>query len=229
MRRYRQRVFIVCALIAAAAVISGVAVSLFWRGRMKTVYSYARSGYEGAPDMIAASVQVLCASKNIEAGKQISGEDLKLVSFDPDVLPEETLLSFSDAVGKTARIPLSKNCYITEGMLYDDRPYDSEREVEYSCIEINGSISEGSYIDVRICFANGRDHVVLAKKKVVQISERRDSVILYADEEEILRMAGALADRRIQEGVRIYAVAYPQGEIQEPSKPDYVPKVTEDH
>ena len=169
------------------------------------------------------TVSVLCASKNIEAGKEICEEDLVIGEFPIDSVPENTILNLSDAVGRTAKIPLYKNTYLTTDMLYESALLGPEREIEYFCIDVNGNVTKGSYVDVRLCFEDGSDYVVLSRKRIEGISEDRNSVILHVNEEELLRMGNAVAKLKEHEGRRIYAVEYPYGELQEPSKVDYVP------
>ena len=226
MRRFRHRI-ILCGVLGLTFLGSVIfCICCFFVHRIrdmqerldKAEYELERAGSE--------KVSVLCVSEDIEAGTVVCEENIGFTELPAASVPENTILFLSDAVGKTAKIPLYKNTYITGDMLYENRPLGSEREIEYFDIETGGNVSVGSYVDVRICFEDGSDYVVLARKRIEGISPARGSVILHVDEEELLRMGSALADRRNGEGRRIYTVEYPQGELQKPSKADYKPSGT---
>ena len=168
-------------------------------------------------------VQIVCVSENIKAGEVICEENLMIREFPTDSIPENTILDISEAVGCTAKIQLFENTYLTADMLYKTTLLGPEREIEYFCIDVNGNVRKGSYVDVRICFEDGADYVVLSRKRIEGISEDRNSVILHVSEEELLRMGNAAAKLKEHEGRRMYAVEYPYGELQEPSAVDYVP------
>ena len=223
MRRYRQKVLTCCALIAITAVITGLIVSSFCGIRIRSLSNETEKLSLQLKAVQAREKVVMCATKDLDAGSSISEEDVAFTLVAADMVPADTLLTIEEAVGKTARIPISKNSYITGSMLYDSSPLGTERAVEYSCIEMNGNISRGSYVDVRICFDDGSDYIVLAKKRIESISDSGRSVILYVDPRELLVMGSAVSELKNSPGTRLYAVEYPQGEIQEAAVPDYVP------
>lgn len=223
MRRFRQRMIVFCALALAVPVIVAAALCTFYGNKLEKMQERAEKAERELFGNGTEKVQVFCASEYIEAGKVINEEDLAIREFPSDSVPENTILDLSDAVGCTAKIPIFQNTYITADMLYKTALPGPEREIEYFCIDVNGNIKRGSYVDVRICFEDGSDHVVLSRKRVEGISEDRNSVILHVNEEELLRMGNAAAKLKEHEGRRMYAVEYPYGELQEPSVVDYVP------
>ena len=114
---------------------------------------------------------------------------------------------------------------VTGGTLVDDSILRSALNVPeglrlqmYSGIEMNSEILEGSYIDIRIQFADGEDFIVASCKKVEKRGE--DSLFIFVDEEEILRLSSALTDLRWYEGTRLYGSLYADEE-QQPASPDY--------
>ena len=223
MRRFRQRVIVSCALALTVLAVLTISLCTFYGNKLTKLQERAEAAEQQLFADNIEKVHVLCASQNIEAGNVIDEEDLVAREFSIDQIPENTILLLSDAVGCTAKIPIYKNTYLTEDMLYETALLGPEREIEYFCIDISGNISKGCFVDVRMCFEDGSDHVVLARKRVEGISEGRNSVILHVNEEELLRMGNAAAKLKEHEGRRMYAVKYPYGELQEPSEVDYVP------
>ncbi|MBR4724841.1 MAG: SAF domain-containing protein [Lachnospiraceae bacterium] len=223
MRRFRHRIIICSALGLTFLGIVIFSICFFYGNRIKNMQKRLKEAEEELQLFNSRKVSVLCVSEDIEAGTVICEENLVNAELPAVSVPENTILYLSDAVGKTAKIPLYKNTYITKDMLYESGLLGPEREIEYFCIEISGNVSVGSYVDVRICFEDGSDYVVLARKRIEGIAVNRSSVILHVNEEELLRMGSAIADCRAGEGRRIYAVEYPQGELQEPSIADYKP------
>ncbi|MCR5323584.1 MAG: flagella basal body P-ring formation protein FlgA [Lachnospiraceae bacterium] len=223
MRRYRQRMIVLCALALAVLTLLAVSLCTFFGNKLQKLRGRAEMAEQELAVYRSETVSVLCVSKNIEAGKEINEEDLVIGEFPIDSVPENTILDLSDAVGRTAKIPLYKNTYLTTDMLYESALLGPEREIEYFCIDVNGNVTKGSFVDVRLCFEDGSDYVVLSRKRIEGISEDRNSVILHVNEEELLRMGNAVAKLKEHEGRRIYAVEYPYGELQEPSIVDYVP------
>ncbi|MBP5331972.1 MAG: flagella basal body P-ring formation protein FlgA [Lachnospiraceae bacterium] len=226
MRKFRRRIIAVCALalVLFAAVI--VILCSFYGDRVRDLTLKAENAEKELAYYDSARVRVLCASENIDAGKVIDLEDLTEKDLPADSVPENAILVLSDAVGRTAKIPLSKNTCLTREMLYETVLQGGEREIEYFCIDIRGNVAKGSFVDVRLCFEDGTDYVVLSRKRVEGIAQNRESVILHVDEEELLRMGSAMAELRENDERRIYAVEYPHGELQQPSKVDYVPSDT---
>ena len=226
MRRFRKRIIAVCAIVLAAFSVVIISLCAVYGKKVSSWRLRAEEALGELARYDLEKVRVLCASENIEAGKVIEPGDLVEKDLPLGLVPENAILLLSDAVGRTAKIPLFANTYITADMLYEAVLKESEREIEYFCIDVRGNITKGSFVDIRICFEDGSDHVILSRKRVEGISGNRDSVILHVDEEELLRMGSAIADLKGNDERRIYAVEYPQGELQSPSRVDYVPEET---
>ena len=226
MRKFRQRIIVVCALVLAVFAAVILSVCFIYEKKIRNLRMQAEQTGRLLADYDSGKIRVLCASEDIEAGKVLEEADLIETELQAGSVPENTILSLNEAVGRTAKIPLLKNTYITTDMLYETILQGSEREIEYSCIDIRGNIAKGSFVDIRICYEDGTDYVVLTRKRIEGISLNRENVILHVDEEELLRMGSAMAELKDNGERRIYAVEYPQGELQKPSKIDYVPSKT---
>lgn len=108
----------------------------------------------------------------------------------------------------------------TQPNIENDKAFVVEEELEddirmhnFPYIELTDKLEVGDYVDIRISFGNGYDYVLLAKKKVLDCSlvnenSAGSSLWLDVNEEEILRMSGAVVDASIYEGSKIYAIKY---------------------
>ncbi len=83
----------------------------------------------------------------------------------------------------------------------------------YNNIIISDKLSVGDYVDIRICFENGMDFIVLSKKLVIDLSKSNSegnenkAIWLEVSEEEILRMSSAFVDNKLG-GSNLYAIQY---------------------
>ena len=106
-------------------------------------------------------------------------------------------------------------------MLVDTAEY--QREVFVSEIDIAEHLEINDRIDVRICFGNGEDYIVLADKLIVSI-EKNQGMVLRMTEEEILMFSSAITDEKNYANVQLYAVKYPNQEQSISSSVSYIPK-----
>lgn len=135
---------------------------------------------------------------------------------------EDDNIQFTDKqeiLGKELKNDVKGGMLINESMIQiGESIQDSLRLQMYAGIELNPEILEGEMIDIRIQFADGEDYVVATHKKVEKRGE--DYIVVFVDEEEILRLSSAETDRRMFEGTRMYAILYADRE-QLPAKVDY--------
>lgn len=162
-------------------------------------------------DEIVRAYQI---TRSIDAGEKILGKDLKEV-----LLPKEQVGSFymaeQDYKNKYAKLNLTKGTILNSCMIYEGEGYrDDLRIHRFSYIKLTDKMNIGDYIDIRICFENGADFVVLSKKKIediaIQSQEENllDIVWFKVTEEELLRLSSAVVDALLHETCEIYAVQY---------------------
>lgn len=134
---------------------------------------------------------VFKAAEEIKAGEAITEE--KVVETEVVSEMERTLYMTKESMGKVSRIDIKQGTFITESMLYHKDEVCPAGEIGYRNIRLQGNISEGDYIDVRIYYPNGEDMKVLAEKRVEGI-ENSSVIYLRLTEKEMLMMASAVND-----------------------------------
>ena len=195
----------------------------FYRGRLMTLertikeLSHVIEGYS------AQTVQVVSVRGDCRAGKTLGDEDMVIVSVPKEIVPEDAVKLQSAAKAKTLRIAVRSGTVLTEGMLTDSVPARDIREVEYSGICIDDNLEEGSTVDVRICYPDGRDYVVVSKNTILRLDDERKKVRFNCSEEEILLLDSAFVDALLNDGSRVYLTRYVEENLQSAAIVNYVP------
>lgn len=172
-------------------------------------------------------VKVYVLADKVNADDILCPDMLKEVEVAPDMVPDNCFTSFSGEGSERFRITLQGGLIVTEDMLYnDDSLKDDVRLHNFPYVELSDKIETGDYVDIRIAFPNGCDYIVLSGKKVIDFAyatgeeEISNALWLDVNEEEILRMSGALVDCSLSEGSRIYAIKY-KDSMQKPATANY--------
>ncbi|MFC0213868.1 SAF domain-containing protein [Paenibacillus chartarius] len=167
----------------------------------------------------AAKTRVLAASRNIPSGTTIQEGDVKMVEVPTSLVPSGNLKELGAAVGKITKIELQPNTPILALMLFEDKPLPKDLRIqEFNVIQLPSNLQKGQFVDVRINFPTGEDFIVLAKKKVRELS---GTIVWYdMNEAEILRASSAIIDAYLQ-GARLYALTYVDPGIQEAAIANY--------
>ncbi len=138
----------------------------------------------------------------------------------------DNLITTEDLKGRY-KIGLGKGVILTKDMIALSKEVTGDKRLHnFSYIELNDKLSKGDYIDIRISFADGSDYVVLAKKKIEDLSVynpqtgTENALWLEISAEEILRMSSAAVDGATKENCRLYAIKY-ISELQEEAKVTY--------
>lgn len=137
----------------------------------------------------------------------------------PRQLISEDVCTYEDVeAGGKFRLALKPGTILSKSMIYkDNKVADDVRLHNYPYIKLTDKIEVGDYVDIRISFSNGADYILLSKKKVVDYSLKNEEAMtenalwLYVNEEEILRLSGAVVDASMSEGCSIYAIKYVEG------------------
>jgi len=163
---------------------------------------------------------VLVAKHDLEDGEKIQASDLESVDTTVDAIPEGALTG-EKLIGKILKIKVLKNTVITDTMVYEgDQTPDDLRNQEYSVINLPTKLDKGDYVDVRINFPTGQDFVVMAKKKIDDLSDTK--IWTTVDEKELQIMSSAIVDSYLTGG-RLYAVTYVDPQVQKKAEVTYVP------
>jgi len=162
----------------------------------------------------AGAVYVYVLNEDVRAGNALTNEMVKLVSVSSESAVNG-LGAGSDFTGSALRIDAAAGTVLTAEMIRKAEAVpDDIRIQKFETIAFTEKVKAGDYVDVRISFGNGQDFVVLARKKVEDISRQedgtggKDALWFAVSEEELLRMSSAAVDAYINEGVSIYAAVY---------------------
>lgn len=149
--------------------------------------------------------KVYVLNQDIPAGTMISEEVIEMIELSKDVVPRNVVTK-EDAIGKITKIEIAKSTPIIGSMLFENgvTPQDL-RNNEFRMITLPSKLKAGDYTDVRIKFPTGHDYIILAKKKVMDLSG--DTVWFEMNEEEILTMSSAIVDAYLEQAT-IYALSY---------------------
>ncbi|SFR62723.1 CpaB family protein [Anaeromicropila populeti] len=164
------------------------------------------------------------------ARKLLPGEELKEQDIYRKEMEEGSCymeeISVNNLIGKAARISLEKDTLLLKEFFYDaDKPSEDLRLHQVTWISYTEKLKTGDYVDIRISFPNGADFVVLSKKKILDLSPKKQmsetnqeaksglesvesSLWFELNEEELLRLSSAGFDILNQKGTYLYAIQY---------------------
>ncbi|MEB3103292.1 SAF domain-containing protein [Ferviditalea candida] len=167
----------------------------------------------------AAKTRVLVANRSIPSGTTLQEGDVKAVEVSTAQAASGSLKEPSAVVGKIAKIDLQPNMPLSASMLFEDKPLAKDiRMQEFNVIQLPTNLQKGQFVDVRINFPTGEDFIVLAKKKVRELS---GTIVWYEmNEAEILRASSAIIDAYLQ-GAKLYALTYVDPGMQEGAVANY--------
>ena len=167
------------------------------------------------------SKTVYVLKKTIESGVSISKDDIEKKTIETNIKTEE-IAQLGDLTEEAiAKVDLPQGAIITKSMLTttDEKVTDDLRVQEYNMILLPTDLAKNDYIDIRITFPNGQDYIVVAKKRVIQVSQ--NTVFIKLTEDEILTMSNAIVEVYIKEGSNLYANKYEDAGIQKAATPTY--------
>lgn len=132
----------------------------------------------------------------------------------------DTFITQAD-LGKAVLISIPKGVYLQKNMLQELPIADNVREAEFSCIQLADHILANDTVDVRLCYPNGENYIVLSKKVIRACSEDHSQCYLWLTEEEILLMSSAIVDAYLYSGAYLYSTKYIEPTLQEASIVNY--------
>lgn len=132
-----------------------------------------------------------------------------------------TLFMTSEDFGSINLIELNPNYPVMKNTITDVIVSNDMREEEFNMFMLSTNLSEEHFIDVRINFPNGEDHIVLAKKKVRRINMENNTIWLWLNEEEINRISSGIVDAYLHKGTKLYTVTYVQPSVQKTAQITY--------
>ncbi|SEF53635.1 SAF domain-containing protein [Paenibacillus sp. UNC499MF] len=163
--------------------------------------------------------KVVVLTRDIEAGTRLGDEDIKYLEMNAADAPQGTDLDLRQVAGRTFKLAGVKNTPVLSSMLYEEGVLPKDvRQEEFSVIRLPSLLKKDDFVDVRISFPTGQDYIVLAKKRVDNVSE--DTVWLKLGEKEILDMSSAVVDAYLH-GAKLYSLPYVDPQMQDKAEPTY--------
>lgn len=136
-------------------------------------------------------------------------------------VPQEYYLSEAD-FGKMTTVKLLKGIPVMRDVLIDERIDADIRENEFNMFLLPSNLKVNEMVDVRITFPNGEDYIVLTKKKVYELSLKKNTIWIWLNEKEIHRISSAIIDAYMNPGTKLYVLKYVQPEAQDEIIPTYI-------
>ncbi|MBD8523764.1 hypothetical protein [Lysinibacillus fusiformis] len=176
---------------------------------------------EELQEVASQSEVVYTLKKPIEKGDPITKDILqKAYSSKAATAEDRFLIDMINGEDEYfAKTDLMLNTPVTQSMVYKNEMITKDvREGEYSFIELPTSVKADSFVDIRIQFPTGDDYVLLAKKRLKNVTGLTSW--FDVDEGEILTMSSAIVDAYV-EGAKIYAMPYVDEHMQDASQMTY--------
>ncbi|HEX3029544.1 MAG TPA: hypothetical protein VHT34_09630 [Clostridia bacterium] len=166
-----------------------------------------------------------------------AGQELTLNMFSKSMVyaagPQSSYLSQDDIevgiqkgsgelkTGSWALIDIDAGTPVTRKMVADEKISHDLRREEFNSFLLQSDILKDQFIDVRICFPNGENYIILSKKKVRDLSIEKNTIWLWLDDKEILSISSAIVDAYIHKGSKIYTNTYVAPGMQKVAIPTY--------
>jgi hypothetical protein len=222
--RQRKRVIVASIAGGLLLLLFAFALVLYFQAKQDSFQKQLQNEYETKIkewESIeqSAKTRILVASRNIPSGTTIRAEDIKTVEVSTVQAASGSLKEPGAAVGKITKIDLQPSTPIMASMLFEDKPIAKDiRMQEFNVIQLPTNLQKGQFVDVRINFPTGEDFIVLAKKKVRELS---GTIVWYEmNETEILMASSAMIDAYLQ-GAKLYALTYVDPGMQEAAVANY--------
>ncbi|UQZ86403.1 flagellar basal body P-ring biosynthesis protein FlgA [Paenibacillus konkukensis] len=223
---YRNRkLFVIGAIGAGLALLVAAAVFLLMQyNEQQHMQQQMQESYEKQIEQLNQekelnSREVWVASRTIAAGVALTADDLQAIPMPMTLLPPGVITEREAIIGKHAKVELEAGTPLLASLLYEGQPVPKDvRLKEFQVIQLPSNLKAEQFIDVRIGFPTGEDFVLLAKKKVRQLSG--NVVWLEMNEMDILQTSSAIIDAYLQ-GARLYALPYIEPGLQEAAVVNY--------
>ncbi|MCX7772105.1 MAG: hypothetical protein N2376_03215 [Clostridia bacterium] len=135
-------------------------------------------------------------------------------------LPQTEFISESD-FGKLSVCDLKAQLPVTKNMIAEQKLPDDVREMEFNMFFLQTNLTKNDYVDIRLRFPNGEDYIVLAKRKIIDINSKQNTIWTWLNEKEIMTISSAIIDAYLNKGSKIYITKYVQAAMQKELVPTY--------
>lgn len=203
-----KKKMIVGIVIGAAIGAVGIGLTLWWS--ITTVNSYKKGTNREYNRLYTQDVAVL--NRDVIQGEVITSDMITTVNVHKRTVPTGALTQ-SEISGNVAKFNIPASIPITSSMITQEIVSADVRDQEINTIVMPSDLVTGDYVDIRIMYPSGTDYIVLAQKKVGEISG--STMWLQLTEDERLILNGAMVDSYLNEGTKLYATKYtdPQAQV----------------
>ena len=126
-----------------------------------------------------------------------------------------------------AKIDIPANTTLTASMVNSEENVvtDDLRDLECNTVLLPSEVQTGKTIDIRLRLPGGADYIVVSKKKVTipAVQSSPNTMIIKANEGEILTLNAAIVDAYKIPGSKLYATQYSEPGLQEKATETYIP------
>ncbi|WP_454053330.1 SAF domain-containing protein [Clostridium sp. Marseille-Q7071] len=165
-------------------------------------------------------MDIIALNKDINQGELITEDMIKIVTYDKELLPTDTLKGREEIKDKVARMKLKANTIVTNSMLLEreDVLTTDLRKQDFDHILLNVNLQPGNFIDIRYRKKDGSDFVVASKKKIL---DRNDGIMITNITEKERNYINNSTVSAALTGAVLYTTIYVDPENQPPAKITY--------
>ena len=222
--RHRKALVIVVMAVGVGLLVTAAIFALIRQAEQAQKQEQMKEQYEKQIQQLNMSAElsqrdVWTVARTIPADGAVTADDLVAVPMPESLVPPGVMTSREAIIGKSAKIELQPGTPLMPSLLYEGAPILKDSRVqEFHVIQLPSNLLKGQSIDVRINFPTGEDFVLLAKKKVRDVSGT--AIWLEMNEMDILQASSAIIDAYLQ-GARLYALPYIEPGLQEAALVNY--------
>ena len=202
-----KKKMVVGIVIGAAIGVVGIGLTLWWA--ITTINSYKEGTNKEYNRLYTQDVAVL--NRDVIQGEVITSDMVTTVNVHKRTVPTGAL-NLSEIPGNVAKFNIPASIPITASMVTKEIVSADVRDQEINTVVMPSDLVTGDYVDIRIMYPSGTDYIVLAQKKVGEISG--STMWLQLTEDERLILNGAMVDSYLNEGTKLYATKYTDPEAQ---------------
>lgn len=127
-----------------------------------------------------------------------------------------------ESLGSIAVVPIDEGIPVLSTFVASDLITADEREYEVAVVNLATTQNDFDFVDIRICFPNGEDYLVLPKRQIKNLNLETCTFTIQVNEEELLRFNSSIIDAFLVSGTRLYTTKYIEDNLQEEAVPTYL-------
>lgn len=172
--------------MSASLVITVGVVGYYHFYRLPKLSKIVESKYSATMEKkLGKKITIFQAKDPIIQGTASDGIQATAVQTYSSLVPEDAIKNMSDLDKKCAKLDIKPRTTLTTSMFVNsgDKVTSDLRQVDMKNVRLTGGLKKDMYVDVRFRRKDGKDDVVLSKKKVLNVVD--STVFFNLDEVEI--------------------------------------------